>query len=194
SLLRLPYAERRTILHDTVPQNTVVTWCDGIVGAGRAFFEEAVAAGHEGVVAKRLSAPYRPGKRESAWRKIKHVIDLPCVIIGYRIVAGELRSLLMATLRDGKPCYAGAVELGIPSGRVFRQQLEALQRPKSIVPCPDRARWIEPRLSASCVATVGVRAAGGAIPWWYGSRTRPSSQPGDDTKSITPLRNRTPSN
>jgi len=88
----------------------VVTWCDGIVGAGWAFFEEAVAAGHEGVVAKRLSAHYRPGKRESAWRKIKQVIDLPCVVIGYRIIAGELRSLLMATLRDGEPCYAGAVE------------------------------------------------------------------------------------
>jgi hypothetical protein len=30
---------------------------EGIVGAGRAFFAAAVAAGHEGVVAKRLDSP-----------------------------------------------------------------------------------------------------------------------------------------
>ena len=160
SLLRLPYAERRTILHDTVPQNTVVTWCDGIVGAGWAFFEEAVAAGHEGVVAKRLSAHYRPGKRESAWRKIKQVIDLPCVVVGYRVVAGELRSLFMATVHDGKLCYVGEVELGIPSGRAFREQLEALRRPTCIVPCSDRARWIEPRLFC-IVRCHGWRPSGG---------------------------------
>jgi hypothetical protein len=46
------------------------------------------------------------------------------------------------TLRDGEPCYAGAVELGVPSGRAF----EALRRPTCIVPCSDRARWIEPGL------------------------------------------------
>jgi DNA ligase-1 len=43
----------------------------GTVGAGRAFFAAAVAAGHEGVVAKRLDAPYCPGRRAHAWQKIK---------------------------------------------------------------------------------------------------------------------------
>ena len=43
----------------------------GTVGAGRAFFAAAVAAGHEGVVAKRLDSPYRPGRRSHAWQKIK---------------------------------------------------------------------------------------------------------------------------
>jgi len=43
----------------------------GMVGAGRAFFAAAVAAGHEGVVAKRLDAPYCPGRRAHAWQKIK---------------------------------------------------------------------------------------------------------------------------
>jgi hypothetical protein len=48
-----------------------VTVAEGIVGAGRAFFAAAVAAGHEGVVAKRLDAPYCPGRRSHAWQKIK---------------------------------------------------------------------------------------------------------------------------
>jgi len=43
----------------------------GMVGAGRAFFAAAVAAGHEGIVAKRLDSPYRPGRRSHAWQKIK---------------------------------------------------------------------------------------------------------------------------
>jgi len=51
-----------------MPEVTVV---EGIVGAGRAFFAAAVAAGHEGVVAKRLDAPYCPGRRAHAWQKIK---------------------------------------------------------------------------------------------------------------------------
>ena len=48
-----------------------LTVAEGIVGAGRAFFAAAVAGGHEGVVAKRLDAPYCPGRRAHAWQKIK---------------------------------------------------------------------------------------------------------------------------
>src|SRR6516225_2769157 len=53
-----------------------------------------------------------------------------------------------------------AVELGIPSGRAFREQLEALRRPTCIVPCSDRARWIEPRLFC-IVRCHGWRPSGG---------------------------------
>jgi bifunctional non-homologous end joining protein LigD len=44
---------------------------DGVIGNGRAFFAAAIAAGHEGVVAKRLDAIYRPGRRSATWRKIR---------------------------------------------------------------------------------------------------------------------------
>ena len=43
----------------------------GVEAHGRAFFEAVVAAGHEGVMAKALASPYRPGQRSAAWRKIK---------------------------------------------------------------------------------------------------------------------------
>ena len=48
-----------------------VACAEGIVGAGRALFAAAIAQGHEGVVAKYLDSSYRPGRRSSAWRKIK---------------------------------------------------------------------------------------------------------------------------
>ena len=43
----------------------------GVVGAGKAFYEQVVGQGHEGVMAKHLFAPYRAGRRSAAWKKIK---------------------------------------------------------------------------------------------------------------------------
>jgi ATP-dependent DNA ligase len=48
-----------------------VVYSASVVGAGKAFFAAAVAQGQEGVVAKQLASPYRPGFRSAAWRKIK---------------------------------------------------------------------------------------------------------------------------
>src|SRR6202789_306830 len=41
--------------------------------AARAFYEAAIAAGHEGVMAKALNAPYEAGNRGASWLKIKRV-------------------------------------------------------------------------------------------------------------------------
>ena len=48
----------------------------------RAFYEEAIAAGHEGVMAKALDAPYAPGRRGSFWLKVKAETSLDLVVIG----------------------------------------------------------------------------------------------------------------
>ena len=72
-LLREPLRERRArlaALCAEVPLPEVV-FSAGVVGAGRAWFEAAVAQGHEGIMAKFLASPYQPGRRSVAWRKIK---------------------------------------------------------------------------------------------------------------------------
>ena len=43
----------------------------GLVGAGRAFYRQVIDRQLEGVVAKRLSSRYLPGRRSEAWLKIK---------------------------------------------------------------------------------------------------------------------------
>ena len=48
-----------------------VVFSEGIVGPGRVLFEEVCRQGLEGLVAKRLTSRYRPGKRTKAWLKIK---------------------------------------------------------------------------------------------------------------------------
>jgi ATP-dependent DNA ligase len=72
-LLREPLRERRARLEAfcaAVPLAEVI-FSAGVVAAGRAWFEAAVAQGHEGIVAKFLASPYQPGRRSAAWRKIK---------------------------------------------------------------------------------------------------------------------------
>jgi DNA ligase-1 len=50
--------------------------------AARAFYEAAIAAGHEGVMAKALDAPYEAGNRGASWLKIKRVHTLDLVVLG----------------------------------------------------------------------------------------------------------------
>ena len=72
-LLREPLARRRELLEElctTAPVPGVV-FSAAVVGSGKALYQAAVAQGHEGVVAKALTASYRPGRRSQAWRKIK---------------------------------------------------------------------------------------------------------------------------
>jgi ATP-dependent DNA ligase len=48
-----------------------VVFSAGVVGAGTTLYALALTQGQEGVVAKHLASPYRPGRRSPAWRKIK---------------------------------------------------------------------------------------------------------------------------
>jgi ATP-dependent DNA ligase len=72
-LLADPLIQRREHLERLVATLAMprVIVSAGIVGAGRALFEEICRRGLEGMVAKRLSSRYQPGKRSQAWRKIK---------------------------------------------------------------------------------------------------------------------------
>lgn len=51
------------------------------VTQGEAFYQSALAAGHEGVMAKGLESAYTPGVRGAAWLKIKRSVTLDLVIV-----------------------------------------------------------------------------------------------------------------
>ncbi len=84
-LLGTPLSVRRKILcrtlgrgrtlgragHPRDADHAGVVFSQGVVGAGRAFYQQAVDRQLEGVVAKRLDSLYRPGRRDAAWIKIK---------------------------------------------------------------------------------------------------------------------------
>lgn len=76
SLITLPYTQRRQILADNAGEislsKQLVT---DKVEAAEVFLEEAIAAGHEGLMAKKLDSPYTPGSRGKKWLKIKTVLE-----------------------------------------------------------------------------------------------------------------------
>ncbi len=59
-----------------------LTPCTGDPATAADWFNRFEGAGLDGVVAKRLSDPYLPGKR--GWAKIKHARTADCVVAGFR--------------------------------------------------------------------------------------------------------------
>jgi hypothetical protein len=72
-LLHEPLARRRELLAEIVEHLHVpeVIFSAGVVGTGTTLYAAAVAQGYEGAMAKHLASTYRPGRRSTAWRKIK---------------------------------------------------------------------------------------------------------------------------
>jgi bifunctional non-homologous end joining protein LigD len=71
STRELPYAERRELLASLALEGPRWHVPRHHVGDGAELFEAARRQGLEGVVAKRLDSPYRPGKRTGEWTKAR---------------------------------------------------------------------------------------------------------------------------
>ena len=150
SLLGRPLSERRQRLQDLMARSPDprLAFSDGVIGPGRDFFQRVVEDGHEGVMAKQLSSRYLPGKRMQAWRKIKPFQTLPCVVIGYTPSRLGLRSLLVAAAPQGNLAYVAELTSGFTeeAKEQLLQRLSRQSRHEPVVPCPKRARWVEPEL------------------------------------------------
>ena len=78
-LLELSTEERIARLCERIPEaHRVPRLITDDADAARAFFAQALEAGHEGLMAKALDAPYQAGVRGQAWLKLKstHTLDL----------------------------------------------------------------------------------------------------------------------
>ncbi len=158
-LLDLPYAERRALLDglgldgrhwQTPPSFTDV--------AGADLLAVARQQGLEGVVAKRLTSRYEPGRRSSAWRKIKVVRQQEAVVGGWKpgegVREGLIGSLLIGVQGPDGLDYAGHVGTGFTQQALVMLggRLEPLRRETSPFAAPvppEHARaaiWAEPRL------------------------------------------------
>jgi len=94
-LLDRPARERAAALRDLLPDELLVPRVEGPgLDAAHAFFADALARGHEGVMAKSLSAPYEAGRRGSAWLKIKRPRTLDLVVLAVEWGSGRRRGFL----------------------------------------------------------------------------------------------------
>ncbi len=81
ALLDEPQARRVRALQDLAGGLAVPRLDSPDATGARAFLADAVARGHEGVMAKALDAPYAAGRRGAAWLKIKPVRTLDLVVL-----------------------------------------------------------------------------------------------------------------
>jgi bifunctional non-homologous end joining protein LigD len=100
-------------------------YVDHLEKKGDDVFASACKMGLEGIVSKRLDAPYTSGRGRD-WIKVKCRGGQEVVIGGWKAASGRLRSLLVGVRRGKKLVYAGLVGTGF-SGRTMRQLLPRLK-------------------------------------------------------------------
>jgi ATP-dependent DNA ligase I len=113
-LIDTPARDRHAALAGLLPGGLVIPrTVTNDPAAAQAFFADAVARGHEGVVLKSLGAPYATGRRGSEWIKVKprHTLDLVVLAAewGHGRRRGWLSNLHLGA-RD--PAAGGLVMLG----------------------------------------------------------------------------------
>jgi DNA ligase-1 len=90
-----PQHERFAALSDLAPASLVVSHVEtGDPTEADAFFERALAAGHEGVMAKSPGAAYAAGRRGQAWLKVKRARTLDLVVLAAEWGHGRRRGTL----------------------------------------------------------------------------------------------------
>jgi len=110
SVLDQPYSARSKLLPEAYRPPRLIT---GDVQAAQSFFDAAIAAGQEGLMAKALGAAYEAGRRGASWIKIKRANTLDLVVLaaewGHGRRLGKLSNLHLGA-RD--PANGGFVMLG----------------------------------------------------------------------------------
>jgi bifunctional non-homologous end joining protein LigD len=119
---------------------------------GDAMLEAACKMDMEGIISKRLDAPYVSGRADS-WTKSKCRGGQEVVIGGWRGDAHTLRSLMVGTHQNGKFVYMGRVGTGYTAAVAadLLKKLKPLQRKTPAFANPPRApdlNWVEPKLVA----------------------------------------------
>ncbi len=110
-LVARPARERHAALAAAVPEGLrVPRLVTADLGAAGAFLEEALARGHEGIVAKALDAPYEAGRRGASWRKVKRAHTLDLVVLaaewGHGRRSGFLSNLHLGARDPGQGGFA----------------------------------------------------------------------------------------
>lgn len=101
-------------------------------GEAQAFYDATIAAGHEGVMAKSLDAPYDAGSRGAAWLKIKKVRRLDLIVLAAEWGSGRrkgwLSNLHLGARSDDGPVMLGKTFKGMTDEILKWQTAELLAR------------------------------------------------------------------
>ena len=95
SLVDLGAGERRKALEAALPPTLLApALLTAEVEKAEAFYADALAHGHEGLMAKALDAPYEAGRRGAGWLKVKSAHTLDLVVIAVEWGSGRRKGRL----------------------------------------------------------------------------------------------------
>lgn len=168
-LRELPLRDRKARLKLLLAKSKLprtIRYVDHFETAGDAVLQSACLMHLEGIVSKRLNAPYKSG-RGMDWTKAKCRDGQEVVIGGWTSEGGQLRSLLAGLYRGGKLDYVGRVGTGFAAGtvRLLMPRLKKVE--SSISPFAEGAspqkegnmHWARPDLVAE-IEFAGFTGAG----------------------------------
>lgn len=119
-----PMSERIQTLRDALANELLMP---RLVTANRdeaqSFYEAALAAGHEGVMAKSLDAPYEAGNRGASWLKIKRAHTLDLVVLAAEWGHGRRHGTL-SNLHLG--AFDASTEEYVMLGKTFKGLTDAM--------------------------------------------------------------------
>ncbi len=162
-----PYIERRERLKNLILPGNVIMIADSIITDNpkelNLFFENAIGSGLEGIVAKRLDAPYQAGARNFNWIKLKRsykgelsdTVDL--VIIGYYVGRGArakfgIGSLLAGVYDPDTDAFKTVAKIG--SGltedewvkmKGLLDEIKVNSKPSRVISILEPDVWVEPK-------------------------------------------------
>lgn len=157
-----------------------------------AYFQEQIDCGLEGIIAKRLDAPYKAGKRNFNWIKLKRLETgsledtVDCVVLGYYRGRGKraefgIGALLVGVFNDKKDRFESVAKIGTglsdTEWRAYKKMCDSLavhEQPHNV----DVAKglipdiWVTPKeviiiradeISRSPLHSAGATAAKGGL-------------------------------
>jgi bifunctional non-homologous end joining protein LigD len=122
---RRPLSERKARLKALLEaargrrRERLIRYVEHFDTGGDAVLQSACRMSLEGIVSKKIDAPYRSG-RSDAWTKAKCRAGHEVVIGGWKSNAGKFRSLLVGVNRDDHLAYVGVVGTGFGRDMVKR--------------------------------------------------------------------------
>ena len=159
-LRRSPLSERKQRLKDVMEsrggrKENLIRYLDHVEAGGEAVWQSACKMSLEGIISKKLSAPYQSGRSEN-WTKTKCRAGHEVVLGGWKTTNGKFRSLMAGVYRGDHLAHVGIVGTGFGQDKVKRLMpaLKAAASSKSPFGgknAPKKTRdvhWLKPELVA----------------------------------------------
>lgn len=146
---------RKELLKELIEANKLekpIVYSEHHIGDGRALFEAASKLKYEGIISKRVDAPYRSARVE-AWRKIKTVQREKFPVVGFIKDPSGVAALYLGKQEGKELRYMGKVGTGWSRTKSaeIRKALNTVVSPQTKLTKPVRklkATWVEPKFYA----------------------------------------------